>query len=325
MAVQLDIIRSQQITMEGAMLRIKKILLPTDFFPCANQALDHALYLARKYGAEFHMLHAIVLHKDDPHNPAAHIVNLDEIDRRLKDLAKADMTASLSERDDSGVKVVMEQRHGVRPANVILNYAASEDIDLIVMGTHGRRGLGHLLLGSVSEEVVRMSDCPVLTIRERAEQQDVDDVNRILVPLDFSEHANNGLRHAKQLAETYGAKLDLVHVIEERVQPAFYEMAGVPPEEFRAARRKKSVEEMERLFKEAGGPDVSADYFVITGKSAQDIVEFAREANIDLIVIATHGLTGVQHLLLGSITEKVVRMAPCPVFTVKSFGKSLVE
>ena len=61
------------------MLQIKKILLPTDFFPCANQALDHALYLARKYGAEFHMLHAIVLHEDDPHNPAAHVVNLGEI------------------------------------------------------------------------------------------------------------------------------------------------------------------------------------------------------------------------------------------------------
>jgi nucleotide-binding universal stress UspA family protein len=306
------------------MLRIKKILLPTDFFPCANQALDHALYLARKYGAEFHMLHAIVLHDDDPHNPAAHIVNLDEIHERLKELATANMNASIHEREDGGVKVVMEQRRGVSAADVILTYAANEEIDLIVMGTHGRRGLGHLLLGSVSEEVVRMAECPVLTIRERAQQQDVDDVTRILVPLDFSEHANNGLRHAKELAETYGAKLDVVHIIEEMVQPAFYEMAGVPPEKVRTARRKKSVEEMERLFQEAGGPDVPVDYFVITGKANQEIVEFAKEADIDLIVIATHGLTGVQHLLLGSITEKVVRMAPCPVFTVKSFGRSLV-
>ncbi len=306
------------------MLRIKKILLPTDFFPCANQALDHALYLARKYGAEFHMLHAIVLHDDDPHNPAAHIVNLEEIHDRLKELAEANMNAAIRERDDGGVKILMEQRRGVSAADVILTYADDEEIDLIVMGTHGRRGLGHLLLGSVSEEVVRMADCPVLTIREKAEQQDIDDVSRILVPLDFSEHANNGLRHAKELAATYGAKLDLMHVIEEMVQPAFYEMAGVPPDMVRSARRQKSRDEMERLFRKAGGPDVPVDYFVVTGKASQDIVEFAREAEIDLIVIATHGLTGIQHLLLGSITEKVVRMAPCPVFTVKSFGKSLV-
>jgi nucleotide-binding universal stress UspA family protein len=308
---------------EVQMLRIKKILLPTDFFPCANQALDHALYLAKKYGAEFHMLHAIVLHEDDPHNPDAHILNLDEIHQRLKEMASASMSASIHERDDGGVRIVMEQRRGVSATDVILTYARNEDIDLIVMGTHGRRGLGHLLLGSVAEEVVRMSDCPVLTIRERAEQQDIDEVTRILVPLDFSEHANNGLRHAKELADTYDAKLDLLHVVEEIVQPAFYEIAGVLPEKVTAARKDKSAEEMERLFREAAGPDVSVDYHVIVGKASRDIVEFAREEDVDLIAIATHGLTGVKHLLLGSVTEKVVRMAPCPVFTVKSFGRSI--
>jgi nucleotide-binding universal stress UspA family protein len=305
------------------MLQVRKILLPTDFFPCANQALDHALYLARKYGAQFHMLHAIVLHEKDPHNPAAHVVNLEEIHERLKTLARADMSASLEKRDDAGVEIVMEQRRGVSAADVILRYAQEEDIDLIVMGTHGRRGLGHLFLGSVAEEVVRMSDCPVLTIREKAEQQDIDDVTRILVPLDFSEHANNGLRHARHMADAYGARLDLLHVLEELVQPAFYEHAGASPTELREARRKKSREELERLFRESGGPEVEADIHVKVGKATQDIIEFAKEAASDLIVIATHGLTGIQYMLLGSVAEKVVRMAPCPVLTVKSFGKSL--
>lgn len=305
------------------MLQVKKILLPTDFFPCANQALDHALYLAKKYGAEFHMLHAIVLHEDDPHNPAAHFVNLDEIHDRLQKLASADMSASIAQREDGGVKIVTEQKRGISPAEVILEYESDHGIDLIVMGTHGRRGLGHLFLGSVAEEVVRFSDCPVLTIRERAEQQDVDDVTSILVPLDFSEHANNGLRHAKQMADTYGARLDLLHVVEEMVQPAFYELAGVSPEEVRERRMKKSREELERLFREASGPEVEVAYHVISGKATRDIVEFAGENDSDLIVIATHGLTGIKHLLLGSVAEKVVRMAPCPVLTVNSFGKSL--
>jgi len=305
------------------MLQVKKILLPTDFFPCANQALDHALYLARKYGAQFHMLHAIVLHDKDPHNPAAHVINLEDVQKRLQELAAADMSTSLGERDDSGIEIFMEQRRGVSAADVILRYTKEENIDLIVMGTHGRRGLGHLFLGSVAEEVVRMSDCPVLTIREQAEQTDIDDVTRILVPLDFSEHANNGLRHAKHMADTYGAKLDLLHIVEEMVQPAFYELAGVAPEKVREARKQKSREEMERLFRESAGPEVEVDYHVIVGRATQDIVGFAKETDADLIVIATLGLTGIQHLLLGSVAEKVVRMAPCPVLTVMSFGKSL--
>jgi nucleotide-binding universal stress UspA family protein len=307
------------------MLQIKKILLPTDFFPCANQALDHALYLAKKHNAEFHMLHAIVLHDDDPHNPAAHVVNLDEIHQRLKELASADMDAAIRERKESGVTIVTEQRRGVAAAAVILRYAEENDIDLIVMGTHGRRGLGHLFLGSVAEEVVRLATSPVLTIREQAERQDVRRMARILVPLDFSEHSSNALQCAREIAITYGAKLDLLHVIEETTQPAFYEMAGVPLDELRADREKKSIQEMERLHVSSTGPEIKADYHAMVGRASRDIVEFAKENDIDLIVIATHGLTGIRHLLLGSVTEKVVRMAPCPVFTVKAFGKSLIK
>ena len=81
---------------------------------------------------------------------------------------------------------------------------------------------------------------------------------------------------------------------------------------------------MEKLFLETAGPQVKAEYFTMEGRAAEDIVKFARLQKSDLIVIATHGLTGIEHLLLGSVTEKVVRQAPCPVFTVKAFGKSLV-
>jgi nucleotide-binding universal stress UspA family protein len=82
---------------------------------------------------------------------------------------------------------------------------------------------------------------------------------------------------------------------------------------------------METLLQKAKGPEVAADLHVIEGHAAADIVRFAESHHSDLIVIATHGRTGIEHMLLGSITEKVVRRAPCPVFTVRTFGKSLVE
>jgi nucleotide-binding universal stress UspA family protein len=86
----------------------------------------------------------------------------------------------------------------------------------------------------------------------------------------------------------------------------------------------RTKEAMIELVQKTKGPKVEADFYVIEGNAAHDIVDFAKEKNSDLIVIATHGRTGLEHLLMGSVTEKVVRRAPCPVFTVRTFGKSLV-
>jgi nucleotide-binding universal stress UspA family protein len=81
---------------------------------------------------------------------------------------------------------------------------------------------------------------------------------------------------------------------------------------------------MKNLLKETKGPKVAADFYVLEGRAANAIVNFAESHNSDLIVISTHGLTGLKHMLQGSVTEKVVRMAPCPVLTVSAFGKSLL-
>jgi nucleotide-binding universal stress UspA family protein len=218
----------------------------------------------------------------------------------------------------------MEQEQGGAAADVILRYAKNNDIDLIVMGTHGRRGLGHLFLGSVAEEVVRLANCPVLTIREREELQQVDGLSRILVPVDYSEHATEALSYAKEIAATYGAKLQLLHVIEETAVPSFYCMGEVASHMRQEGLRDQAILEMERLCDETSGPEVDTELHTIEGYATHDIVEFAKESSSDLIMIATHGLTGIKHLLLGSVAEKVVRMAPCPVFTVKAFGKSLI-
>jgi len=148
------------------MNRIERILFPTDFSPCANEALDYALFLTRRYAATLHMLHAVVLHDDDPHNPAAHFADIDEIEQRLRDLARIEMKVSIRERADGRERIVMDQRRGISAAEVVLDYAREEEIDLIVIGTHGRRGPGKLPLGSVAEAVVRRAPCPVLTIKQ---------------------------------------------------------------------------------------------------------------------------------------------------------------
>lgn len=298
------------------MLRIQKILFTTDFTPCAESAFAHAVHLADRFGAEMHVLNVVRPDDEDQENPMRHYL-LQEED------AVTQSDAYQHEAEESELRMIHAQVRMVSPAMGILSYADQHDVDIIVMGTHGRRGLDRLLIGSVAEEVARLATCPVLTIHGVDAEAPIDAIRRILVPIDFSEHAKLTLTYAKELALTYGAGLDLVHVIQEAVLPTAYgvEPISVAVPEVLA----RSREALEELVEVVPGATVPAAVHVFIGNPTRDLVAFAEEQQSDLIVIATHGLTGIKRLLLGSVTEKVVRTAPCPVFTVKSFGKSLLK
>jgi nucleotide-binding universal stress UspA family protein len=281
--------------------------------------------MVRRYGGELHMLHVVALHAYDPYNPDYRFPEIEpQILDSLEETASRHMTVALGKHETAGLKIVKSHERGVSAATEILAYADKNNIDLIVMGTHGRRGLGHLFLGSVAEEVVRQAPCPVLTIREREEPLTPGAVHSILAPVDFSEHSQKAVAYAKRLAASYEARLQLLHVVEQMVHPSFYAVGKTSILDLAPDVMSKSKVEMERMLQDAGGPELSADLEVIEGLASRDIVKFAKEHQSDLIVIATHGLTGIEHLLLGSITEKVVRLAPCPVFTVKAFGRSIL-
>jgi nucleotide-binding universal stress UspA family protein len=223
------------------------------------------------------------------------------------------------------LEITQVHRQGDSTDTVILNYAKEQDIDLIVLGTHGRRGLGRLVLGSTAEKVVRTSSCPVFTIRERKEPRPIEEIERILVPIDFSEHSKHALRYAKHIAKSYEARLQLLHVVEKVIHPPFYAQ-----EYYQNIRQKESFpnrarEALQQFLEETEGPKISAEVHVIEGRAAADITVCANELASDLIVIATHGLTGIEHLLMGSVTEKVVRHSSCPVFTVTVYGKNLIR
>ena len=300
------------------MLEIKKILFPTDYSACAEQAFSQAAYLAERYDAVLHVLHVA--------EPSMILPPLD--------LSEADIAADLhlpmpetptpeAHRTGEGLLRNVE----VPPVNgsverAILAYAAEQDIDVIVMGTHGRRAVDRLLLGSVAAKVVRLAECPVFTVGFEAAEWEKETARRILAPVDFSEHAQLAVAYARDLATTYDAHLDLLHVVEETALTTVYGMepvaARIPDVEAQARAA------LERLVREVGGPDTPYTIHVEAGHPAYDIVDFAERCGTSLIVIATHGLTGIKRLLLGSVAERVVHRAPCPVFTVKGFGKRLL-
>jgi len=306
------------------MLQLQKILFSTDFSNCAEQALAHAVFLAEKYGAEIHVLHVITLFEDQPSVVSDEITETEEMIRKLEEIAEKQLNKVVDSTDSDDLKITTSIKRGLSAAPVILEYAEDKDIDLIVMGTHGRRGLEHLLLGSAAEEVVRMAPCPVFTVRELREPKPVMQVNNILVPVDFSSHSQKALSYASEIAQSYDAKLQVLHIIEETMHPAFSVTGKSSIFDLVPGIKEDSKRRAEKMLKEVVSEKVNANVYIKGGRAANDIIKFAKENSTDLIVIATHGLTALEHMLLGSVTEKVVRMAHCPVFTVKAFGKSLI-
>jgi nucleotide-binding universal stress UspA family protein len=306
------------------MLNVSRILFPTDFSPGSERALDTALALAQAFGAELHMLHAVVLHADDPNDPAHHFPDAEEIRRRLEHTADLRMESGIAARSADGLEVQRSHRRGLSIAPTILEHALEIDPDLIVMSTHGRRGLGNVLLGSVTEEVVRLAKCPVLTVRSGENLTTFPSADPILVPVDFSEHSRQALALARHIASTFGADIHALHVFERPIHPEIY-LGGMPLDspDFRTVEGSLR-EALETFVRETTGPDGATSLHVVEGRAVPAILEFVEDHEVGLVVIATHGLTGLAHVLLGSVSEKVVRRATSPVLSVKTFGKNLL-
>lgn len=298
------------------MLQVRNILLARDRTNSSDQATQTALHLARRTGAVLHMLFVEVLFESPFDGPATNDDLLADVQKRL---------GAEAEGADSALVVKQAVVRDVAAAAAILNYTTDEDIDLIVMGTHARRGMRRLLLGSVAEEVVRLSPVPVLTVHPADVEAGAGEIPRsVLVPIDFSTHSVRALQHAKQIALLYGARLDLLHVVEEQLHPAFYNTGVLSVYDLNPHIEEDAILEMERLYRQTEGPGSEVTYTTLPGHAAHEIVRFAKIQESDLIVMPTHGLTGVEHVLMGSVAERVVRRASCPVLTLKSFGKSLL-
>ncbi len=305
------------------MLALNDILVARDFSSVSDRAVRHGLDLAARTGARLHLLHAEVLHgaNDRSADRPAPTDGLDAFRDRLKSEGAAAPEAL------DAVSVTEVRRRDVSAAPALLNYADQEDVDLIAMGTHGRRGPSRILLGSVAEEVVRRARQPVLTVRGEEEDGRTPTpgaIDRLLVPIDFSEHARDALRYAHEWAGLYDAQIDVLHVVKEDVHPAFY-VGGVQSIYDMEPDLDEKVEaHLTTFVEEVLGDADGVEPHVRTGSPASAIAAFVDANAVDLVPLSTHGRTGLERFFLGSVAEKVVRHVSCPVLTTKTFGKTLV-
>lgn len=280
-------------------MTLRTILHPTDFSEGAAGALEVAARFATVSRATLVILHAELLHDHSPRGAA-----LDEYVATARRLL-----GSLSGNNSPPLDVV--RKRAVLAHEAILGVAADRDVDLIVMGTHGRRGLSRLLLGSNTERVLRESRCHVVTVRANAAIPSDGTFRKLLVPVDYSDSARLGLDGALALAANRSAEIHLVHVIEPL--PAMYFAGSVTTRFELDGDLRVRVQERLRIW--AGEPS-GVQYVVEEGHPAVEIARVADDRKVDLIVMSSAGMTAAEWLLVGSVTERVCRLANVPVLTM---------
>jgi nucleotide-binding universal stress UspA family protein len=278
------------------------ILVPTDGSECAATAVGYATDLANTYGATVHTLCVADarLLENAPHGEQI----------RADQAALAERTCAAFEA--AGIQARQTVRTDV-PHRAILEYAADEGVDLIVMGTHGRTGVERYLLGSVTEKIVRLSDVPVLTVKSMAEDAVTYPYEDVLVPTDGSDGAAAATDLAVDLASTYGARLHALSVVDTMAMGLDVRSDAILDRLEGEAQR--AVEAVERRAADTAiaGTETAVEH----GKPHGAICSYVETHGVDLVVMGTHGRSGLERYLLGSVAEKTVRTSPAPVVTVR--------
>lgn len=303
------------------------ILLPTDFSACADHALTHAAEVADRFEARLHILHVVNELDPDWYGITDAQERAVKLRAQIREAAQQRLHAMAPDRD---IETTVSLQLSFDVADSIREYVDEREIDLVVMGTHGRKGLDRLMLGNVADKMVRHAPCPVMTVREEVPWAGAGEdaaFQDVLAPIDFSEYSKSALRTSKVFANAYDARLHLLFVAEQRMVPTFSDtgIPGVGVVEMDPEIVKNAERALEQLNERVGGPTVKSRYHVREGTVSEDIVDLAETQGVDLIVMATRGLTGVTRYLLGSNTERVVRVAPCPVLSIPASEGSTEE
>lgn len=284
-----------------------QVLFPTDGSDGAETALDHVLSVAQTHDATVHVIHVVDTTVYSPTRVGGEVV--DALERQGEEI----VTAVAETAADRGVSTVTKVLHGGVPETIV-DYADEFEMDLVVMPTRGRTGLSRLLLGSVTERVLRSTPTPVLTINPDADQGRYPFEN-VLLPADGSNTADEALEVGVEITTAHDGRLHVLSVVDvTSLGVNVYSEVQTDVLEDRAA---KVIDEATQYATDHGVESVEG---VIEYGSAVDraIRAYVDEHDIDLVVIGTHGRSGLDRYLLGSVAEKIVRTAPVPVLMVST-------
>jgi len=290
----------------GKRIALNHILFATDFSPHSQAALPYALAIAHQYGARLYGAH--VLAADDymfvaPETWPARVQREEELQREA-------------------IERLEEQLRGVPHQaicgegdvwHVLCRLISEHDIDLLVVGTHGRTGTRKLLMGSIAETIFRQASCPVLTVGPNVvpQKKTVAEFNQILFATDFGAESGAAAAYAISLAQEHQARLSLLHVV-DRSDPTLTTTADEVSSE---------IHRLQELVPPKAGSWCRPEYFIESGVPAERILQFAAAHAVDLIVMGAHpargALSAVTHFA-HTAAQQIVAHATAPVLTVRA-------
>ena len=303
------------------MISVTRILCPVDFSDGSRRALEYAAAMATWYESNVTALFVFpnipVANVVPEYFAAGQVISLQDVD--VDGLRKE--LQGFAAKAAGGGPVRTELRESFDVRDEILNAAA--DADLIIMGTHGRRGFDRLLLGSVTEKVLRKATCPVMVVPPHARPAATERIpfKEILCPVDFSESAARALLFALHLAQESDARITLLHVIE--MPPELRELStwngkdAIDVGAVRAAAEADALQRLRALVPPSAGTFCTIATRVEEGKGYREILKVAKELNADVIVMGVQGRGALDLMVFGSTTHGVVLGADCPVLTVR--------
>ncbi len=295
-------------------MRFRNIMCATDFSDFSNRTIPYGVALAREFGAKLVVCHVIDL-------TALTIYGEFQID-------PVGQQDRIRQEADTQLKKMLAPHHIEwepliavgQPATEIARMVDEKGIDLVISATRGRSGIKRLILGSVTQRLMRTLNCPLLAV-QGPEQGLIDSgeggirLKKILIGCDFSEDSVLALNYGLSLAQEFEAELHLVHVVE----PPVYEEFLTPSEQAEKLVLTDVVrEKLEDLVPKEARNWCSLKFAVLRGRPYEELVAYAMAHEMDMIVLGIRGYGLVKSLLMGSTTDRVVRNAPSPVLAVSS-------
>jgi nucleotide-binding universal stress UspA family protein len=298
-------------------VHFKNILCATDFSDFSNQTVNYGVALAKEFGARLTICHVIDLSSVAIYGE----FQLDAVGQQNRIME--DATAQLEElTGDQPVPWEPLITIG-KPADEISRAVEEKDIDLVIAATRGRSGFKRLILGSVTERLMRTLTCPLLVVcspeHEIINPRDQKiELKKILVGCDFSQDSDQAFNHALSLAQEFQAELHLVHVVETQVQPNLLKEEADIPGEIQEDYQNLLIQKLKDMVPEEAANWCKPRTSILEGWPYDELVKYATTRDIDIIVLGVRGHGLVKTLFLGSTTDRVIRNSTCPVLSVSS-------
>lgn len=293
---------------------IDSILLPTDGSEDALAGAKRGIDVAVATGADVHVLSVV---ETSTFDGLTSTTDGDELRTAMEAEAETAVEAVASMARERDLEVTTATERG-NPFRVIGDYADEAGVDAIAMGTKGRSGVGRVVLGSVTENVLRTASVPVLAVPPAASDHEltVEAVENVLLPTDGSEAATAAVDWGIAIADAFDAMVHALHSVDTGRVPTVVE-----PSEVLTDLERVGEDALETVRERAKAAGVSVTGTVANGPPARVIDDYVADGGADLVVIGTHGRSGLERQLLGSVTENVVRAVDVPVWCVPTGGE----